>query len=352
MFIVMLRDICEVVTIASRLGGLEAWATIRSPPMLWASVALALKPMNSAAPVAISMRQRLIFGIPRSSLLWADLSVLNCRPLSGMDGMGKLSYRIIVYDAIIQSRSSSQEMRAKDTRPGTDALSRLAPLEARTLVDQVVDAIVEATATGAFLPGDRVVEAEVARALNVSRVPVREALRILESQGIVVNERYRGMRLMDVSADRLEKILKVRNALETLAAHEILDLKPEQPDILMPLEARVRELHAAVAAGDSFGVARLDTEFHRTLCQISGNGVLLQSWEPLSRQLTIIFGLSTLQKPIRSIAREHDDVLDALRAGDRAAVTEMIRVHILDYSRELDYEGLVSAHRFGRTAKE
>jgi DNA-binding GntR family transcriptional regulator len=59
---------------------------------------------------------------------------------------------------------------------------------------QVVDAIVEATATGVFLPGDRIVEAEVARALNVSRIPVREALRILESQGIVVNERYRGMR--------------------------------------------------------------------------------------------------------------------------------------------------------------
>ena len=57
------------------------------------------------------------------------------------------------------------------------------------------------------MPGDRIVEADVARRLNVSRVPVREALRLLESQGIVVSMPYRGMRLIEVSADGLRKIL-------------------------------------------------------------------------------------------------------------------------------------------------
>ena len=97
----------------------------------------------------------------------------------------------------------------------------LEPLNGRkTLVEQVVDRIVEAAARGIFLPGDRVVEAEVARRLQVSRVPVREALRLLESQGIVENIPYRGMRLMDVSVARLEKVLKVRLVLEQLAAEE------------------------------------------------------------------------------------------------------------------------------------
>ena len=63
-----------------------------------------------------------------------------------------------------------------------------------TLVEQVVDAFVKAAAEGQILPGDRIVEADLAKALNVSRVPVREALRLLESQGIVVNSPYRGMR--------------------------------------------------------------------------------------------------------------------------------------------------------------
>jgi DNA-binding GntR family transcriptional regulator len=86
---------------------------------------------------------------------------------------------------------------------------------AKSLVEQVVDAIVEAAAKGVFLPGDRLVEAELARSLNVSRIPVREALRLLESQGVVVSERYRGMSLMSVDIERLEKILKVRLALES-----------------------------------------------------------------------------------------------------------------------------------------
>lgn len=239
-------------------------------------------------------------------------------------------------------------MPPSSARPKKRNLPRLLPLESKTLVDQVVDAIVEATATGVFLPGDRVVEAEVARSLNVSRVPVREALRILESQGVVVNTRYRGMSLMNVTVDRLEKILKVRTALESLAVEEILERMKEDPSVIEPLEVTVRNLHQAVARNDSYGVARLDTEFHRTLCRLSGNDVLLHMWEPLSRQLTIIFGLSTLQKDLDLIVTEHDELLEKLKAGDREQVLELVRVHILDYSRALDYEGLVTARRSER----
>lgn len=229
--------------------------------------------------------------------------------------------------------------------PAAGKLPTLSPLEARTLVDQVVDAIVEATATGVFLPNDRIVEAEVARALNISRVPVREALRILESQGIVINERYRGMRLMDVSVDRLEKILKVRTALETLAAEEVLTAAKADPARLAPLEAVLADLHAAADRGDSYGVARLDTEFHRTLCALSGNEVLLRTWEPLSRQLTIIFGLSALQKELGLIVEEHDELIDKLKRGNRSALRRLMKVHILDYTRALDYEGFVEKLR-------
>jgi DNA-binding GntR family transcriptional regulator len=235
-------------------------------------------------------------------------------------------------------------MTSQEGSSGPD-IPRLMPLESRTLVDQVVDAIVEATATGAFLPGDRIVEAELARAFNVSRIPVREALRILESQGIVVNERYRSMRLMDVSLDRLEKILKVRLALETLAAQEVLEAGAADPATLRPLEDIVERMHAAGERGDSFGVARLDTEFHRCICKLGGNEVLLGMWETLSRQLTIIFGLSTLQKDLNLIVAEHDELLKALQQGNVARLQALMKVHILDYSRALDYEDIVRRQR-------
>lgn len=224
-------------------------------------------------------------------------------------------------------------------------LAGLTPLVAKSLVNQVVDAVVEAAAKGVFLPGDRLVEAELARSFNVSRIPVREALRLLESQGVVVSERYRGMSLMSVNIDRLDKILKVRLALEKLAGAEVMAKLKTHPDTLAPLEKVLAEMHKAGQADDGFRVASLDTEFHKVLCGLSGNEVLLRTFEPLSRQLTIIFGLSTMKKGVQSIVEEHDEVVRVLRAGDQAAFDALMQVHILDYSRAVDYEHLVEQLR-------
>ena len=228
---------------------------------------------------------------------------------------------------------------------------RLEPLNDRkTLVEQVVDRIVEAAASGTFLPGDRVVEAEVARRLQVSRVPVREALRLLESQGIVENVPYRGMRLMDVSVVRLEKVLKVRLALEQLAAEEARVAAQKNPSILAPL-VHTRDLMVGAARrGDRYELARLDTVFHRELCGLTGNEVLLRTWEPLSLQLTIIFGLSAMQKDLGPIADEHTDIIDALRGKPARAVATLMREHIVDYTRALDHEGFIERLRLSGSA--
>lgn len=216
------------------------------------------------------------------------------------------------------------------------------PLNGRTtLVEQVVDRIVEAAAKGVFLPGDRVVEAEVARRLEVSRVPVREALRLLESQGIVINMPYRGMRLMDVSVERLEKVLKVRLALEQLAAEDVRLALQKDPDIIAPLVTTADLMMAAAHRGDRYEIARLDTIFHRQLCGLTGNEVLLRTWEPLSLQLTIIFGLSAMQKDLVPIAAEHTEIIEALRAQDAGRLADLMRVHIVDYTRALDHEGFI-----------
>ena len=240
---------------------------------------------------------------------------------------------------------NSPHMSIAEAHTPKGKLDSLAPLATKTLVDQVVDAIVEAAAKGIFLPGDRIVEAEVARSLKVSRIPVREALRLLESQGVVVSERYRGMRLMSVDIDRLEKILKVRLALEKLAGAEVMAMVKADPSVLAPLEDVLARMHAAADAGDAFLVASLDTQFHLCLCELSGNETLVRTWEPLSRQLTIIFGLSTLKKGVKSIVEEHDELIDAIRHGDAAAFDQLMDVHILEYSRAVDYEKLVEQLR-------
>ena len=221
----------------------------------------------------------------------------------------------------------------------------LAPLAPKTLVEQVAEAVVQAAASGAVLPGDRVVEADIARDLRVSRVPVREALRMLESQGIVVNTPYRGMRLMEVSAARLEQTLKVRLELEKLAARELLARRRSDPSALAGLVGTVERMKDAARRGDGYGVATADTAFHRELCRASGNEVLLRVWEPLSRQLTIIFGLSTLQKDLDAIVREHVDLLEAFGRGDLRALERLMEEHILEQPTRVDYEGYAARVR-------
>jgi DNA-binding GntR family transcriptional regulator len=282
-------------------------------------------------------------------LLRRLVAPLLCGYCSFLIGLIKLSYTILifVYDVPVNSTCQGQlpqmsSVRKENVKSG---LKAIAPLSVKTLVDQVVNAIVEATALGVFLPGDRIVEAEIARSLNVSRIPVREALRLLESQGVVVSERYCGMRLMSVDIDRLEKILKVRLALEKLAGAEIMALRSEKPGYLQPLDEVVKAMHAAAAADDKFLVASLDTEFHLMLCSMSQNETLVQSWKTLSRQLTIIFGLSTLKKDLRGIVAEHDDVLAALRSGNSSEYDRLMEVHILEYTRAIDYGALVEQLR-------
>jgi len=222
----------------------------------------------------------------------------------------------------------------------------LEPLNDRkTLVEQVVDRIVEAAASGTFLPGDRVVEAEVARRLQVSRVPVREALRLLESQGIVENTPYRGMRLMDVSVARLEKVLQVRLVLEQLAAEEVRRAAQKNPSVLDLLVCTRDLMVEAARRGDRYELARLDTVFHRQLCELAGNEVLLRTWEPLSLQLTIIFGLSAMQKDLEPIADEHTVIIEALRHKNARTVAGIMREHIVDYTRALDHEGFIERLR-------
>ncbi|MCB1486746.1 MAG: GntR family transcriptional regulator [Bauldia sp.] len=227
----------------------------------------------------------------------------------------------------------------------------LEPLTPKTLVDQAVEAIIHAAATGVFLPGDRVVEAEVARRLNVSRVPIREALRLLESQGILVNVPYRGMRLMEVDAGRLRKILEVRLALETFAAFKLQDMCKSDPETVAPLDRVCTNLADAAKRKDTYGIAIYDAQFHRTLCSLTGNEVLVNTWEPLSNQLTIIFGLATLQIDMQSIAQEHFDLTELIRSGRKKELEANLRLHILDSPQSIDFDALV-ARREASAAKK
>jgi len=222
------------------------------------------------------------------------------------------------------------------------------PLKPRTLVDMVIDEIVAAAASSRILPGDRIVEAELAQGLGISRVPVREALRILESQGLVVNEPYKGIRLRTVTQERIDHLIEARVALETAAATRAIMAGRNGEQEVQILHHHINELELMRARGDAYGLAKADTAFHRALCQFSGNEVICDLWEMLSRQLTIIVGLSTLGKDMADIVQEHRTLVRVFETGDLNAITRALDDHINIQTHAVDFLELIAQRRSDR----
>ena len=143
---------------------------------------------------------------------------------------------------------------------------------------------------------------------------------------------------MPVTQARLEQAIEVRLALEVAAARRALALGRHRDDGGHRLATRLRALELMAAYGDAYGCASADTEFHRELCELSGNAVLCRMWEQLSRQLTIIVGLSTLGKPMTVIVAEHHALLEAFAAGRPAALERALEEHIRAQNVEIDFE--------------
>ena len=214
---------------------------------------------------------------------------------------------------------------------------------ARTLVDHVVNEILAAAARGQILPGERLIEKDLSASLNMSRVPIREALRVLESQGVVVSEPYKGIRLMDMSRERLEQILDVRATLETLAvtrAHEAGRLTPSN---LALLRREIDEMRLMRDRGDIYGLASADTAFHQCLVELSGNHPLIALWRSLSRQLTVIIGLSAIDKAMDQIVAEHEKLLNTLNTGNLDAIRAELAEHIITQIMSVDFDHLTKS---------
>jgi DNA-binding GntR family transcriptional regulator len=222
------------------------------------------------------------------------------------------------------------------------------PLRPRTLVDAVIDEVVAAAASSRILPGDRIVESDLAQGLGVSRVPVREALRILESQGLVVNEPYKGIRLRTVTQERIDHLIEARVALETTAAVRAIVAGHNDRKAVQILNRHVDELELMGARQDAYGFASADTDFHRALCQFSGNEVVCDLWEMLSRQLTIIVGLSTLGKAMADIVDEHRKLVSVFASGDVEGMTKALDDHINVQTHALDFLAIIERRRAER----
>ncbi|MCZ8148391.1 MAG: GntR family transcriptional regulator [Roseomonas sp.] len=245
--------------------------------------------------------------------------------------------------ALSTSKPGAPAAAVVEPRPDDGATRRMAPVQPRTMVDQAAEAIVAAATRGAFLPGDRLVEAEIARDLGISRVPVREALRLLESQGIVVSTPYKGMRLMKVTNQGVAELTRVRATLESLATREIVAAGGGEARLAAARRAAAAH-EAQLAGGDLAAIVGADVVFHGELCRASGNAVLHALWSSLARQLAVVWGLGQGARRGEDVIAEHRRLLDRLAKADAAGALAALEGH-LAWQGTFDFEGAIEARK-------
>ena len=216
---------------------------------------------------------------------------------------------------------------------------------------QVVEAILELAVGGELLPGDRLLEADLARDLDVSRESVRDAFRELESMEVVVASPSAGVRLADVGTTRLRKMLKVRLLLEKLAAAELRAATAEGDAIFQPLDEIVERMRLAAANADRPALVRLDLAFHRTLCELSGNEALVRAWDQIAAQLVVVLSLAVRRRPPAVIVASHVELLHSLRFCDCSVqLDRTLDLHALDGLLAMNLEDFVDRLRRERLA--
>lgn len=193
-------------------------------------------------------------------------------------------------------------------------------------VDIVYRAILSGIKKGEYLPGDRIVISRVARENGCSEIPVREALRRLESEKLVELLPNRGAVVSRASKSFLSQLFAVKAILESGAVRLAADnLTPAQ---LKRLRGLARDMVAAFEAGNLKQCSALNHKFHITLYRTTGNDVLVDYIDELwNKWPTDHYANAIPDEWYRISMQQHFELLDALEAGDKDKAEEIIRYH-------------------------
>lgn len=178
-------------------------------------------------------------------------------------------------------------MRPADQRSDEEEVS-LRAVATGGLRHEVADILREAIWGGVLKPGQRLNEQRLSREIGVSRPPLREAIRVLEQEGLVTSTPRRGTFVRTFTGQDIFDIYAVRCGLEGMAAELLMD--HVTPETLRDLEGMIDRAESSRVAGLG-GRIDQDLEFHRRLVRLSGSGLLASMWEQLAGRLRLALTL-------------------------------------------------------------
>lgn len=196
---------------------------------------------------------------------------------------------------------------------------------------------------GALPAGSDHLESELADLLNMSRTPVREAVLMLEGQGLLELRPRKGVRILPVSPDDMAEIYDVLTELESLAAARAAEAGYDE-DRLQDLARAIDEMDAAIAASDLERWADADEAFHTELVRLGGNRRIRMIVSMMSDQVRRARKTTLFMRPLPLKSNEdHRQVLKAIQNGEPEAARAVHRQHRQD-AKEI-IVGLLDKHR-------
>ena len=228
-------------------------------------------------------------------------------------------------------------------------LSQLQPLTVLNLRDHIEQKIRNLIVSGVLELGDRLVESAIADRLGVSRAPVREALAVLQQEGLVVRIPRRGYFVVDFTDKDIEEVYSLRLLLEVEALRRTIERASEQD--LAEMQRLVDDLgEAALKKNDPETIVALDLSFHKLICRIADHSRLSSAWDSLSLQTQLLIGVTSrthYDYPYQP-KELHQRILDAVRDRDLKCAEAILTDHVLDAQRRAIValvEGLHSSDR-------
>lgn len=203
-----------------------------------------------------------------------------------------------------------------------------------TLANEIARHLREAIIKGELAPGERLNETRLTQELSLSRSPVREAIRILEAEGLLTIEPHRGARVRPVSDEDLEEIFDVRLMLESHGLRR--ELHRLTRDAITPLRRAVDDARAALAAADFDGWHAASLRFHDGLVALAANRHLTRLHEELKASLRRyqISVIGPSGEPER-FQTEHEAIVEALEHGRIERGAALVTAHVTNLKEAL-----------------
>jgi DNA-binding GntR family transcriptional regulator len=185
--------------------------------------------------------------------------------------------------------------------------------------------------------GERLLETDLAEEYDVSRSTIREALKILEAEELVVSQARKGTYVADFTGEDFNEMIELRTLLETKAFKKALPKLDKEH--MAALEKIINEMKQKAAEKDWHALFDLDTAFHSYIVHLCGNSRIVKIYQSLQVQIrTFLMHLDKYYSSHQSFYEEHKDLYEAIATKDEKKVQEKVRTHI-EYVEEKLLDG-------------